>query len=60
MKKSIQRKLLDISQILLNRAYSRKGLNDDILDLQVKINTLRNKLDIPDKNEIVNDEGFVQ
>ena len=60
MKKSIQRKLLDISQILLNRAYSRKGLDDDILDLQVKINTLRNKLDIPDKNEIVNDEGFVQ
>ena len=35
-------------------------LNDVILVKQVEINTLRSELDLPDKSEIINDEGFAQ
>ena len=34
-------------------AENNNQLNDVILEKQVKINTLRNKLDLPDKKELV-------
>ena len=60
LKRIAQSKLLDISQLLINQLYDKYGLTDDVLDLQVKLNTMRAETDISDNNEIVNDEGFVQ
>ena len=60
LKRIVQSKLLDISQLLINQLYDKYGLTDDVFDLQVKLNTMRAETDISDNNEIVNDEGFVQ
>ena len=51
---------MDISQLLINQLYDKYGLTDDVLDLQIKLNTMRAETDISDNNEIINDEGFVQ
>ena len=60
LKRKVQSKLLDVSQLLINKLYDKYGLTEDILDLQIKLNTMRAETDIFDNNEIVNDEGFVQ
>ena len=41
-------------QHLTNKIYEKTGYNDTILDLQVQINKLRNELDIPDPDMIIN------
>lgn len=60
VKRSIIKKLLDTSQVIINRSYKRKGLSDNVLDLQVKLNSLRTKYNIPDTKEISDEEEFVQ
>lgn len=51
--------LLDELQEMNTRIYTHHGLNDTTLDFQCYINGLRNKYDIPDEQEKVNDE-YVQ
>lgn len=58
--KLIQAWDLNRKQAKLNEEYEKCGLTDEILDKQVELNIKRNELDIPDKSEIVNDEGYVQ
>ena len=53
--KYIQKKLVLLTQNMINRAYEKKGLTDEVLDAQIRLNELRNKYDI---NET--DEEFVQ
>lgn len=60
LKDKLVKKLLNVSQRLNNILYERDGLTDEVLENQIKINEYRNKYDITDENEIVNDEGFVQ
>ncbi len=47
-------------QKVIDELYKREGLTDKVLDMQVALNEKRNKLNIPDENNIINDEGFVQ
>jgi len=51
---------IDRKQKDLNKRFEKSGLTDELLDEQVKINSLRNKYDIKDESEIINDGGFVQ
>ena len=53
--KHIQKKIVLLTQNMINRAYEKKGLTDEVLDAQIRLNGLRNKYDI---NET--DEEFVQ
>ena len=60
VKKTIQRKILNTTQLLINFIYEQNGLTNEVLDLQIKLNILRSKLDIPDPNELIDEKGFVQ
>ena len=51
---------LNRMQASVDKEYASKGFNDEILEKQIKINEKRHKLNIPDPNEKINDEGFVQ
>ena len=55
IKDKIQRELIRLSQKLVNRAYRKEGATDEVLDMQVKVNEMRNKYNINDS-----DEEFVQ
>jgi len=55
VKTDIQKKLIRFAQKLVTRAYNKYGLTDDVLDMQVKVNGMRNKWNINDS-----DEEFVQ
>ena len=55
VKEDIQKKLIRFAQKLVTRAYNKYGLTDDVLDMQVKVNGMRNKWNINDS-----DEEFVQ
>lgn len=55
IKDKIQRKLIRLSQKLVNRAYRKEGATDEVLDMQVKVNGMRNEYNINDS-----DEEFVQ
>lgn len=50
---------LDNLQQECNKLYEEYGLIDEVMDLQLVINSLRNKFDLVDKSEQVYDE-FVQ
>lgn len=51
----------DILQEQNNKLYENFGAIDEIMDLQIAINQLRNKYNIPDKTKITNSNpGFVQ
>ena len=52
-------KELDNLQEISNQYYEKYGLCDEILDLQLWINKTRNKYDIPDPHELL-DNGFAQ
>ena len=44
-----------------NKIYEKEGASDEVIDLQVAINQLRNKYNISDKNQIIDSNpGFVQ
>lgn len=46
-------------QRVIDKQFEKEGLTDDVLAKQVEVNTMRNELDIPDKNEFIYEE-FVQ
>lgn len=50
---------LDKKQEIVNQLFAENGLTDEILELQVDINTQRCKENIPDTNELVY-KNFVQ
>lgn len=50
---------IQLRQEALNKRYAAEGLNDEILEEQVKLNQLRNEHDIVDGSELVY-ENFVQ
>lgn len=44
-----------------NKLYEEYGASDDVIQLQVAINNLRNTFDIPDESQMTtSNEGFVQ
>ena len=47
-------------QRYVNRMFEEEGLTDRVLREQLEINKRRNELDIPDPNEELDDEKFVQ
>lgn len=54
---------LEKIQEICNEYYEKYGFTDEILDLQIWINTVRNKYDLTDPREIIhidNGKGFVQ
>lgn len=53
--------ILDNLQKKCNKLYEEYGASDDVIQLQVAINNLRNTFDIPDESQMtVSNEGFVQ
>ena len=53
--------ILDNLQNKCDELYGEYGASDDVIQLQVAINNLRNTFDIPDEaNMTVSNEGFVQ
>ena len=53
--------ILDNLQKECNKLYEEYGASDDVIQLQIAINNLRNTFDIPDESQItVSNEGFVQ
>ena len=59
MKNKILNGMFNLTQKTINIAYSKKGASDKVIDAQVRLNKLRNKHDIADKNELI-DKEFVQ
>lgn len=54
-------KILDNLQNNCDELYGEYGASDDVIQLQVAINNLRNTFDIPDEaNMTISNEGFVQ
>jgi len=53
--------ILNTLQNCSDELYGEYGAVDDVIQLQVAINNLRNTFDIPDEAEMtVSNEGFVQ
>lgn len=53
--------ILDNLQNNCDELYGEYGASDDVIQLQVAINNLRNTFDIPDEaNMTASNEGFVQ
>ena len=50
---------LDAMQQKLNTIYEQDGLTDQVLDLQLEINEIRHKENIPDTNETIHKQ-YVQ
>lgn len=46
MLEHIAHKLLKIAQNIINKEYEKNGLEDDILDIQVRLNQLTNKYNV--------------
>lgn len=54
-------KVLDNLQENCNQLYEEYGASDDVIQLQVAINSLRNSFDISDKTKLTeSNQGFVQ
>lgn len=52
---------LDTIQEQINKEYEEKGVNDEIINVQVSVNTLRNHFNIPDETKLTeSNKGFVQ
>lgn len=55
------KKVLNDLQNSCNELYGEYGASDDVIQLQVAINSLRNTFDIPDETKMtISNEGFVQ
>lgn len=53
--------ILDNLQNNCNELYNEYGASDDVIQLQVAINNLRNTFDIPDETKMtISNKGFVQ
>ena len=54
-------KVLDNLQKNCDKLYKEYGASDDVIQLQVAINNLRNSFDVPDRAEMTtSNKGFVQ
>ena len=53
-------RLLNWCQGQVNKLYEKHGLTDKILEYQIRINTIRANHNIPDENDIITDDGYVQ
>ena len=51
--------IINIEQKLINYLYKRQGLTDRVLDLQIRLNKEKHKLDTASKDELLYDD-FVQ
>ena len=58
-KKWLKRLQLRYKQMQINRKYKSDGLTDEVLEMQVALNTERHELDIDDETERIY-ENFVQ
>lgn len=55
------KKTLNDLQNNCNALYEKYGATENVIQLQVAINSLRNEFDIPDETEMTDsNEGFVQ
>ncbi len=55
------KKVLNNLQKNCNELYKEYGASDDVIQLQVAINNLRNSFNIPDEEEMTtSNKGFVQ
>ena len=55
------KKTLNDLQNSCNILYEKYGATENVIQLQVAINSLRNEFDIPDETEMTDsNEGFVQ
>ena len=55
------KKVLTDLQNSCNELYVEYGASDDVIQLQVAINNLRNSFDIPDETQMTkSNKGFVQ
>ena len=52
-------RILNKAQKFIDNKYEEYGATDTVVGAQVKLNTIRNKLNIPDEEELVYEE-FVQ
>jgi len=59
VKKFLFRKYIKTKQNRLNNKYAKKGLTDDILEKQLKINKFKHKHNISDENSRIY-KNFVQ
>ncbi len=60
VKRVVYKPLINQQQKNLNKEYELYGLTDDVLEKQIAINIQRHELDLPDKNKIITEDGFVQ
>lgn len=60
MIKKIKGMYYNYQQNKINKEYEKNGLTDSVLDAQLALNKKRNANDIYDKNEIINEDGYVQ
>lgn len=49
--RKIQKKIISFAQKMITRAYEKEGLTDEVLELQIQLNELRNKYDINETND---------
>ena len=54
-----KRKELQDKQQVINKKYKKEGLTDEVLEMQVELNTERHKLDISDETKRIY-KNFVQ
>jgi len=55
LEKFIKKINLRNKQRIVNKKYREDGLTDEVLEMQVKINTERYLYDIPDDSEVLDD-----
>lgn len=60
VKRIVYKPILNRKQKKVYKLMEQEGYSDEVLEKQVEINIKRNELDLIDKSEIVNDEGYVQ
>ena len=59
IRKLIRKHKLNKKQKEVNKLYEQDGLTDEVLDMQLEVNMMRNKLDIPDPKQRVY-KGYCQ
>ena len=56
----INETILDWCQKQVNKMYMKHGLTDSVLEFQLRINRIRANHNLPDKDNVLTDEGYVQ
>lgn len=58
--RNINIRLLNWYQRQVNKQYEKYGLTDKVLEHQIRINKIRADHNIPDENDIITNDGYVQ